>query len=238
MATKQAKKTEVVPATEHLPADFGLAEQIQADLKALQQQVGGASVLQVRMSGKGFTTPDGETHDAIRGVIVDFASANMHYPGVFDKEKPTPPNCYAMNKIIDQLAPHPSAPEPQADSCAECPLNKFESGVGKSKACKNTRKLAIIQENATEDSAIWILTVPPKSLRFFDTYVSSTLSGQHGVTPICAVTEITMDPKETFAAPRFAFDRLLTEKELVQYYQRRQEAQNLLMHPPRTNQGA
>lgn len=238
MATKQAKSQEVAPATEHLPSDFGLAEQIAEDLKALQQQVGGPAVMNIRMSGKGFTTPDGEVHSTIRGVIVDFLSANMHYPGVYDKDKPSPPNCFALHKIIDQMAPHPSSPEPQADSCSECPLNKFESGVGKSKACKNTRKLALIQENANEDSQIWILTIPPKSLRYFDTYVSSTLSGQHGVTPICAVTEITMDPREDYAAPRFSFDRLLTEKELVQYYQRRPEAEVLLSQPPRANQGA
>ena len=230
-----AKPKEVTPTTENLPADFGLAEQIQADLAALKDRVSGPAVQQIRMSGKGFTTPDGEVHDTVRGVIVDFISANVHYPGAFDKEKPTPPNCFALHKIIDQMAPHPDAPEPQSETCAECPLNKFESGVGKSKACKNTRKLAIIQENATDESQIWILTIPPKSLRYFDTYVSTTLSGQHGVTPICAVTEITMDPRESFAAPRFAFDRLLDEQELMQYYQRKSEAENLLMQPPRVN---
>ena len=237
MATKKAKTKAVTPTAEHLPADFGLAEQIAKDLKALSDQVGGASVMQIRMSGKGFTTPDGETADSIRGIIVDFASANMHYPGVFDKDKPTPPNCFALNKIIDQMAPHPSSPEPQAETCAECPKNKFESGVGKSKACKNTRKLALIQENATEESPIWILTVPPKSLRYFDTYVSSTLSGRHGVTPICAVTQITMDPRDDYAAPRFSFERLLEEPELVKAYGRRAEAEALLMQPPRLNQG-
>ena len=234
MTAKKAK-TEVATTTEHLPADFGLAEQIQADLKALHEQVGGAAVMQIRMSGKGFTTPDGETAASIRGIIVDFASANMNYPGVYDKDKPSAPNCFALHKIIDQLAPHPSSPEPQADTCAECPLNKFESGVGKSKACKNTRKLALVQENATEESPIWILTVPPKSLRYFDTYVSSTLSGRHGVSPICAVTEITMDPHEDYAAPRFAFNRLLEEPELVQAYSRRAEAESLLLQPPRLN---
>ena len=229
----KAKSKEVTPTVEHLPADFGLADQIAADLKALQQQVGGPSILNVRMSAKGFTTPDGDVHDKVRGVIVEFLSANTHYPGAYNPDERTPPNCFALNKIIDQMVPHSSAPEPQAESCAECPLNKFESGAGKSKACKNTRKLAIVAEGAGEEGPIWVLTVPPKSLRYFDTYVSTTLSGQHGVTPICAVTEITMDPKETFAAPRFAFDRLLSEEELVQYYQRRSEALTLLESPPR-----
>ena len=232
-----AKKA-VAKTTEHLPADFGLAEQIAADLKALQEQVGGASVMQIRMSGKGFTTPDGETADSIRGIIVDFASANMNYPGAYDKDNPSPPNCFAMHKIIDQMAPHPSAPEPQAETCGECPLNKFESGVGKSKACKNTRKLALVQENATEDSPIWILTIPPKSLRYFDTYVSSTLSGRHGIAPICAVTEISMDPTSDYASPRFTFGRLLEEPELVAAYSRRSEAESLLLQAPRVNQGA
>ena len=231
--SKSKEAQEVVPTTTNLPADFGLSEQIAADLKALKDRVGGPTIQNIRMSGKGFTLPDGQVHSTIRGVIVDFVSANTHYPGAYDKENPTPVNCFAVNKIIDQMAPHPDSPEPQADSCGECPLNKFESGVGKSKACKNTRKLAIIQENADSESQIWIVTIPPKSLRYFDTYVSTTLSGQHGVTAICALTEISMDPREDYAAPRFKFDRLLNEQELMQYYQRRPEAENMLMQPPR-----
>ena len=235
MATK---KKDVTTTQEHLPADFGLAEQIAQDLKDLQQQVGGPSVMNIRMSGKGFTTPDGETATSLRGIIVDFCSANINYPEEYEKDKPSAPNCFAAHKIISQMAPHSSAPDPQSETCGECPKNKFESGKGKSKACKNTRKLALIQENATEESPIWILTVPPKSLSYFDTYVSSALSGRHGITPICAVTEIAMDPREDYAAPRFAFDRLLTEPELVAAYSRRPEAEALLLQPPRLNQGA
>ena len=223
-----AKKEMEVTAT-HLPADLNLAEQIRKDLEVTAAQVESSSVERIRMSAKGFTTPDGATGKTIKGVIVDFASANSYYEGAYDRDNPAPPVCYAVAKIPSQLAPDPTAPQPQATTCAECPKNQFESGVGKSKACKNTRALAVIQENATEDSPIWVLSVPPKSLRYFDTYVSTTLRGRHNVTPICVVTEIYMDENQEFAAPRFRVDRILEEEELRFYFGRKGEAEAVLL---------
>lgn len=228
---KTSKAVETVE--EHLPADISLAEQIRKDLENLSNQVQGAAVQRIRMSAKGFTTPDGETGPTITGVIVDFASANNHYPNAFDRDNPSPPNCFAVSKVIDELKPDPASPEPQAESCAVCPKNQFESGVGKSKACKNTRVLAIMQENPAEDSPIWILSVPPSSIRYFDTYVSTTLSGRHNIPPICALTEVSMDANQDFAAPRFKFVRLLEENELKAYWLRRAEAESLLLQKPR-----
>jgi hypothetical protein len=224
---------ELETTKQHLPADLSLADQIKRDLEALSSQVESALVQRIRLSSKGFTTPDGTTGPSVKGIIIDFASANNHYPGVYDRENPTPPNCYAVGKIPNQLAPDPSSPEPQAETCAVCPKNKFESGVGKSKACKNTRVVALMQEKASEESPIWLLSVPPSSIRYFDTYVSTTLSGRHNIPPICAVTEITMDESQEFAAPRFKFDRLLTEEELAFYYTRKAEAESLLLQKPR-----
>jgi len=231
MTTKQKK--EIAPTAAHLPADISLAEQIKKDLAAVAEQVEGSAVERIRMSPKGFTTPDGATGATLKCVIIDFASANNHYPDAFDRDNPTPPNCYATGKIPSQLVPDSSAPEPQAESCAVCPKNKFESGTGKSKACKNTRVLAIMQVGATEDSPIWILSIPPGSLRYFDTYVSTTLRGRHGVTPGMVVTEIAMDAARDYAAPRFSYIETLSDEEMSYYFSRRQEAESLLLQKPR-----
>jgi len=231
MAFGKSKEIEV-HSTPQLPADMSLAEQIKRDLANIGDQVGGAVVERIRLSPKGFTLPDGTTGATIQGIILDFVSANNHYPEVYNKDNPTPPNCFAMGRIPNLLAPDPSSPEPQADTCAVCPKNKFESGVGNSKACKNTRALGIMQRPATVDSPIWVLSVPPSSIKYFDTYVTTTLRAQRGITPIGAVTEIRMDQSKDFAAPRFQFMELLDDTELAFYYSRKAEAEAILLQKP------
>ncbi len=229
---EESTGTDVQSAQKHLPADFNLSEQIRKDLESISEQTQGSAVERIRMSGRGFTTPDGTTGATIKGIIVDFATAYNHYPEAYDADNPTPPNCFSMGKIISQLAPDPASPEPQSKLCIDCPKNQFESGIGKSKACKNTRIIALMQEGAIEESPIWILSVPPSSMKFFDTYVSSTLRGRHGITPICVVTELYMDDKFDFAAPRFKMERKLSDEELSFYFSRRAEAEGLLLQKP------
>jgi hypothetical protein len=226
-------KQELEPTSTHLPADLSLADQIQKDLAATADQVEGSSVERIRMSGKGFTTPDGDTGETLECIIIDFASANNHYPEAFDRDNPTPPNCFAAGKIPSQLKPDAQSTEPQAESCAVCPKNQFESGVGKSKACKNTRVLGLMQVGAVADSPVWVLSVPPSSMRYFDTYVSTTLRGRHNITPAMCVTEVHMDPNKDFAAPRFKFVRLLEDAELNASFARKGETEAVLLQKPR-----
>lgn len=237
MPDKDIKRKDLTPKGTHLPADLNLQEQIKADLEAAQEQVEASAVERIRMSTKGFSTPDmkpGEAEATVRGVIVDFISANMHYPEEFDRDNPTPPDCFAMGRIPAQMAPDPKATKPQADSCKECPMNKFESGKGKAKACKNTRQLAFMQENATEDSPIWLLTVPPGSIRYYDTYVSTTLRGRYALPPIGVLTEVSMDTSKDYASPRFKYLRSLADDELAGYYARKAEAEAVLLQKPIT----
>jgi hypothetical protein len=224
---------ELETVTTHLPADMSLAEQIRKDLAAVADQVEGSSVERIRMSGKGFTLPDGETGETLECIIIDFASANNHYPDAFDRDNPTPPNCFSVGKIPSQLKPDSQASDPQAETCGACPKNLFESGVGKSKACKNTRVLGVMQVGAAPDSPIWVLSVPPGSMRYFDTYVSTTLRGRHAITPGMCVTEIHMDANKEYAAPRFKFMRILNDEELAFYYSRKGEAESVLLQRPR-----
>lgn len=217
----------------HLPADMSIKDQLKRDLAMANAGVSGSVIERIRMSAKGFTPPDGEPSDTITGVIVDFVTSNTHYPAAFDRDNPTPPNCFATGRIPDQMAPDPAASEPQHENCRDCPQNQFESGVGRAKACKNTKVLAIMAEGAdAEDAPIWVLTIPPGSIRYFDTYVSTTLKGRHQLPPNAVVTELTMDKRLDYAAPRFKFLRELEDAELAYFYSRRPEAEAILLQKP------
>ena len=84
------------------------------------------------------------------------------------------------------------------------------------------------------DSHIWILSVPPGSIRFFDTFVSTVLKGQYSLPPIGVLTEIYMDQNKDFAAPRFKVERVLDDEELAFYYGRKGEATATLFQKPVT----
>lgn len=228
---------ELKTQTQHLPVDLSIQERIKKDLEEAQQQVEATNVERIRMSGKGFKVPGDTSNKAvpsIRGVIVDFITANMHYPQDYDEENPTPPNCFAQGRIPRDMVPDPACSEPQAEACKGCPKNEFESGKGKSKACKNTRQLALIAEGADVDSHIWLLSVPPGSIRYWDTYVSTVLKGQYSLPPIGVLTEVFMDQNKDYAAPRFKVDRVLEEDELEFYYSRKGEATAILFQKPAT----
>ena len=56
--------------------------------------------------------------------------------------EPTAPDCFSN----DGRAPDAGATEPQAERCDTCPQNIKGSGMGNSKACRYTRRLAVVLE--------------------------------------------------------------------------------------------
>lgn len=222
-----------VQQTSHLPADFNLKEQLKRDLEQAAAGASGIVREKVRMSPKGFTIPDGTPENIFTCVIVDSINANTHYPETFDLKNPTPPNCFAIGRIQDQMQPDSSVDKPYSKDCRDCPKNEYESGVGRAKACKNTKVLAVMAEGANkDDSPIWIMIIPPKAIRYFDSYVATVLRGSHGLPPIGVLTEMTMDAKVTYAAPRFKFKRELKDSELEYFYGRKSEAEAILLQKP------
>ena len=212
-----------------LPASYSLADQIKQDLANIKDQTEGVSVEKVRLSAKGFKAPDGVVTETIQAVIIDFVSVNSHYEAAYDKDNPTPPDCTATGRNPLQLAPRAELETKHNDTCLGCSKNEFGSGPGNSKACKNTRSIVLMAENANGDSPMWSMIIPPGSIRFFDTYVSGVLRGKHGVTPICMLTEFSMDTSKDYASPRMKVVRQLSNEELELYYSRKPEAEAMLL---------
>lgn len=82
-------------------------------------------------------------------IILESLYENVYYGTErFDRDNLTPPKCFALNKRQNELAPHETVVKfgtAQSDNCAGCLLNAWgSSDTGRGKACRNTRRLAMI----------------------------------------------------------------------------------------------
>jgi hypothetical protein len=221
--------------TANLPVNY--SEQLSKEAQEIGKRIQAGGGSKVRANGnRSFILPEGGEATEIEGVIVDFYSANMFYDRPFDKDQPAAPACFAMGEIPSTLAPPAEVPDRQADSCATCPNNQFGSADnGKGKACRNKRILAILPEDANDESEIITLEVPPGSVQKFDGYVAG-LAAKHKTVPVGVVTKITLDQAQQYFSPRFDVVRPLQGEELAPFMTRREEARQLVSQPPDTSQ--
>lgn len=83
-------------------------------------------------------------------IIIASTHANLLYDEKYDPNSPKSPICYAYCEDPEAegavMKPHPKASKPQAESCDNCKWNEWGSDPdgGRGKACKNTRRLAIL----------------------------------------------------------------------------------------------
>jgi len=113
----------------------------------------------------------------LTGVIVDHFLSNAYWA-----------DADAMGE-----APACSAPDAKTGcgdpggDCAACPLNQFGSGEGgNGKACKNMRRIYLLRPNTLIPC---VLSLPPTSLRAFDTYLGAGLIAS-GIHPSSVVTRV------------------------------------------------
>lgn len=211
------------------------AEQLAKEAAEITRRIAAPGGDRIKIDGnRGFIAPDGTEGETLEVVIIDFMSSNLYYEGSFDRGNPQPPGCFAIGPEPLALIPSNNSPNKQADTCSDCLNNRFGS-AGKGKACKNTRLLAMIPAAAFDDpkndAPLWILSVPPTSLRAFDAYVQS-LASKHKTVPIGMVTQISLDQSTTFAAPRFSAIRPLKPDEFNVVMPRREEAATRLTAEP------
>jgi hypothetical protein len=178
-----------------------------------------------------FKFPDGtQSQGPFEAIIVDFVSANMYYPGSFNRDEVTPPDCFALGEDVSQHRPSANSPNKQADSCSVCSQNQYGSArQGNGKACKNTRLLAILPVDFKEDTPLWLLSVSPTGIKAFDTYVASVASS-FGAPPVKVVTTIGFDPKVDYPSLRFGAPK--PNEQLEASVGRMEEARSRLLTEP------
>jgi hypothetical protein len=184
---------------------------------------------QIRLSKSGFELPDGtKTPGPLEVVIVDFVTRHMFYDVKYDPKNPAPPACFATGPNQKDMTPSSNAPAPQADSCQGCPMNEFGPN-GERKECNNTRMLAVLPVDATDETPIWTISVSPGALKGFDGYVSSVLR-TFQVPPVGVVTSIGLLPNVDY--PSLTFSNPQPNDNVAVHFGRRTEARDLLLSEP------
>jgi hypothetical protein len=214
--------------------------EMSAGAKDLRKRIGGPTrnVIKVKPGGK-FELPDGERVEELDIIVLDFTRKNFYYPGIYDPNKIVPPDCYAQNDDIDEMAPMAGVPDPQGDEngkCKGCWANAFKSAkTGRGKACKNTHELAvlIVQEDGSHnepDAPIYMLSIAPTSLASFDAFVRNTQRLLNGY-PIKAIAPIrAQEAGDTYS--QCIFGQPEANPDFGTHWLRREEARALLESPP------
>lgn len=222
--------------TANLPVNY--RAQMANEAAEISKRIAAPSGDRIRSSSnRALITPDGMEGEELEVVVVDFISVNLFYEGAYDRDNPQAPACFALGDQPAILVPSANSPATQSDSCAMCPNNQFGS-LGKGKACKNTRLLAVMPLSQDgEVPPIWLLSIPPTSLKTFDAYVQS-LANRLKTTPVAVLTRITLDQSVTYFAPRFTTVRPLTDEELGVFFPQREAARQRLLVEPDVTQYA
>lgn len=132
-------------------------------------------------------------------IILDSILENCYYEGRYDPDNPAPPVCYAFGRDEDDLKPHEKSSAPQHETCKGCPNNEFGSAdTGKGKACKNTRRLALIPGDDLDpekimNAEIAYMKLPVTSVKGWASYVRS-LSTLEKKPPLAFVTTVSVVP--------------------------------------------
>ncbi len=213
------------------------------EAQALRATIGATAGKMLKIDGPtgSFILPDGSNlGDEIQVVVVDYTSKNMLYVGAYDRNNPTPPVCYADNKVIADMAPVPESPQVQAENCGVCSMNVFGSGAGgRSKACKNTRELAVLfvdpqdpEAHNAPDAPIYRMSLSPTMLRPFDGFVTQIQRLLNGP-PIKAIVTMTAKSLGNYAAVTFRDP--VPNPDYAAHFGRRGEASDLLHTVPDFN---
>lgn len=213
----------------NLPVDVEAqrAAEIAAFAKRLQAPTGN----NIKTDEKIFTLPNGDTHEELSVVIVDFVSCNDYYSGPWNPNQVVPPECFARGLEPTGLVPSENSPELQAESCAACWANQWKSSAtGNGKACSNTVRLAVMAPDEDETAPLLTLKVTATALKSFNAYVSTL--ARAGVVPRDVVTTITFDPNLKYSSLRFSNPVGASEDQRAVAYSRREEAMQSLMREP------
>lgn len=95
-------------------------------------------------------------------VIVNVSPAvhRTFYASGYDaKVKAPPPVCWSS----DSTVPDETVPEPQASSCATCPQNVKGSGPNGTRACRYSRRIAVVRADDL-DGDVYQVTLPAQSI--------------------------------------------------------------------------
>ena len=193
---------------------FARSGELSATAKALTGGGSGISVKRISVKGGVFRLIAGGKEVAaiedrhLDVVIVNAAPkvSRTYYEGQYVEGEAKAPDCWSA----DGNLPDASIKEPQAPSCATCPMNIKGSGQGDSRACRFSQRLAVVLANDVQGGDVMQLTLSATSIfgkeegddrRPLQAY-ARYLAAQN-ISPEMVVTQLKFDTKA--AVPKLFF---------------------------------
>ena len=140
--------------------------------------------------------------------------ARIFYGKAYDSDSPAAPDCWSA----DGVRPDPTAKNPQANACRDCPMNAKGSGQGDTRACRFSQRIAVVLANDIGGDVLQ-LTVPGASV-FGDGEMGKwplraygRLLGSKGLPISVVVTEMRFDTDSDAPKINFRAVRVLEEAE-------------------------
>lgn len=185
-----------------------------------------------------------QNQDRAMNVIVVAAApkdSRTFYAAQFKEgQKISAPDCWSNDGDL----PSPKARNPQSKRCVDCPQNQAGSGPNGKRACRYSRRLAVVLENDS-NGEVYQLTLPSNSLWNSDSGKMgikpyAELLGSHGLNITDVVTEARFDTASSSPKLIFKAVRPLTEEEIVtvQAKGKTAEAQRAIGNTPAALDGA
>lgn len=142
-------------------------EGVQPRLPKVQMPTGNSRVFTLEQFGD-----EEEQLPKFEAVILYQSAAKAYWATPFGGESASVvPDCASH----DGVKPSAQYNDLQADNCAECPHNRFGTGIDadgnktRGKACRDVKRVVLLK---TDDTDVpYLLTLPPTSLRSFDDYM-------------------------------------------------------------------
>lgn len=133
--------------------------------------------------------------DELSVIILDYSYEMALYGEDFDPNVRTQPVCFAVDYSEDELTPHESSEEPQADSCDECELKDWVDG--EKPECGQRRRLALIHADCDiNDPEILILNLSPGQVKAWKSYPKSVIR-KTGLKVHNVITTLSWDQEKT-----------------------------------------
>lgn len=240
-ASKAPSASKAVATTAPRQSLTAIDEQLRQEALALKDQLPTGGGVRIKLDNKKstFTSPSGEDlGDTLQIVVVDYLAWNRYYESSYEKDNPTLPVCFAHDKAVKSLTPSPNGSHIQNDGpCNTCKWDQFKTAkVGKGKACKNSRDIAVLLVDPNNPDAIsdpkapiYIFSVPPTGIQSFDGFalgVGRSLGGP----PVKAI--VTMQAMDMGQYSSISFSDPVPNPDYGMHVGRRAEIADILAREP------
>jgi len=217
-----------------LPSDW--EAQMASDAKEEYQEeskTSGGPIATLSTKDKRFSLGDDDLGSEIDVIVADNAFEHAYYDRPYDEDKPSPPACFAIGKVEKDLKPHPDSPKPQHSNCKEWPWNEFESAlVGKGKACKNKRRLALFAygDEGLSTEQMVILPIAPTGLKNFAVYAKGVAAKLKRPT-YSVVTTMGFSDKKSYPIVTHKMHSVLEKDDVAEVFKHKSLVEDILLEP-------